>query len=59
MSFLSKYLPSCITKVIIFRKQQYVDRRPEEMQVPVKRFLYSFYIHIQILLKVGVSLMCS
>ena len=57
--FLSKYMPSSITKAIIFRKQQCVEPRPEEMQVPVKRFLYSFYIHIKILLKAGVSLMCS
>ena len=46
--FLSKYLPSSITKAIIFRKQR-VEPKPEEMQVPAKRFLYSFYIHIKIL----------
>ena len=59
MAFSSKYLALCITKVIIFQKQQCVEPRPEEMRVPVKRFLYSFYIHIKVLLKVGVSLMCS
>ena len=26
------------------------------MQVPVKRFFYPFYVHIKILVKVGVSL---
>ena len=48
MSFLSKYLPLDVTQVIIFRKQQCVEPRSEEMQVPVKRFLYSFHIHFKL-----------
>ena len=51
---LSKYLPSCLTRIIIFRKQQCVESMPEEIQMLVKRFLFSFYIHIETLVKVAV-----
>ena len=47
MSFLSKYLPSSVTTIIISQKQECVGSRPEEIQVLVKHFLYSFYIHIE------------
>ena len=58
MSFLSKYLPLCVTRtrVIFFQKLQCVDPMPEKMQVPVKLFLYSFCVHIKILVTVGVTL---
>ena len=59
MSFLSKYLPSSVTPIIISQKQECVGPRPEEIQVLVKRFLYSFYIRIETLVKVGVPLILS
>ena len=59
MSFFSKYLPSSVTPIIISQKQECVGPRPEEIQVLVKRFLCSFYIHIETLVKVGVSLILS
>ena len=57
--FKSKYLPSSVTPITISQKQQCAEPRPVETQVLVKRFLYSFYIHIEILVKVGVSLIYS
>ena len=57
--FLSKYLPSSVTPIIISQKQQCDEPRPVEIQVFVKRFLYSFYIHIETLRKVEVSLIYS
>ena len=61
LSGLSKYLPSCVTRtrIIFFRKLKCVEPMPEKMQVSFKRFLYFLYVHIKILLKVGVSLICS
>ena len=59
VSFLGKYLPSSLTPIIFSQKQQCVEPRPVEIQVLVKRFLYSFYIHIETLIKVGVSLIYS
>ena len=57
--FLRKYLPSSVTSIIISQKQQCVEPRPVEIQLLVKRILYSFYIHIETLIKVGVSLLRS
>ena len=63
MSFLSKYLPLCVTRtqIIFFQKLQItcVEPMPEKMQVPVKLFLYSFCVHNKILVTVGVTLICS
>ena len=57
--FLRKYLPSSVTSIIISQKQQCVEPRPVEIQLLVKRILYSFYIHIETFIKVVVSLLCS
>ena len=61
LSFLSKYLLLCVTRtrVIFFQKLQCVGPMPEKMQVPVKLFLYSFCVHIKILVTTGVTLICS
>ena len=51
VSFLGKYLPSSVTPIIFSQKQQCLEPRPVEIQVLVKRFLYSFYIHIETLIR--------